>query len=145
MDELTRGVVLALVSIVVGSLLTMMNDTVKWRRERRSRIDEERLQVYSEFLGVMEKQALDLHVYRFARAKDPGAKFPADVAENTDRSMAVYQRVRLLASPPVVDSADEVWRRLSDLMVGDVSSEGLPGVRDAQSTFRAAVRRELGI
>lgn len=107
------GVVGTLVGVVVGGAISHFSEWFRWRRNRRDRWDERRLEAYSRFLAaVLNSQRR----WMFRMRTESKAELEKAVAHDLENVTTTVAEVNLVASPPVRESARQLTDALQELV-----------------------------
>ena len=154
-----------LLAVIVGWLLSQLSLTLYSKRERVSRLSEDKRQLYARFLAAGEgcRRAAD-DVMRWdelstQKARGGGvqelARMTAEINEHLRSSRLLFAEMRLLAPEDVLDAADQYHRAAEEavLMIrfaGPSTQLNDRRMRLAQAwevardSFQAAARGDLG-
>jgi hypothetical protein len=120
-ETVTLGAWIGLAGVVIGSVLTYVLGSVSWRRVRRDRWDQRRLEAYSGFLGaVLRTQRRWLLRLRSESVADLTKAGTTDL----DEVLSAIAELNLLATPEVKDSADQLLDALQELVQRAVALRG---------------------
>jgi hypothetical protein len=134
------GGAIGFISGLAVALVNMVNDSIKWRREKHDRANRERAEVYASFLnsGVTVVTKITLHQHE--RLKEDIVVFGME-----------YQTVKLVASPPVRKMAENfaavvygIVRKRDSQDWPSISDECMNHLVASQDNFYEVVREERG-
>ena len=132
MSDVSSGI-FALLGVAVGGIVSRLIQASGFKEADRVRFHEQRLQIYSKFIGLANSLVAYIHSGAFAPH-----------AEQTE-FLTCYETVRLIAGPSVRTKAQEVETLTVEIIKKGALSEGdIDGYSRVTVDLIGLMRSELG-
>ena len=133
----------ALLGVVIGGVLTIWNDTLKWRREQQVRYNADRLKAYTDFLQTVDHAAFTWGPFWIKGGQVYAGMLPPNSWRILRQQTMPTKRSLSWGPKGVQAAASDVYDSLSAIVME--GRNALPHLRTAQAAFREKAQQELGV